>query len=249
MGSLKFGVPEGPDGTLYVLAADGGVSATPRQGFEVVFGRQKPDVHVCVGPRDPYISRRHGRFLCYGSEWWLRNEGKLPIQLPGPKDLLSGQETPIRQGYSPLFISSSSRREHLVEVCVLGATAGAMGSSGPFDSTWSRTPWPLDDDERLVLTALSQRYLRQDDYPQPLAWGHITDELNELAGYEAWTTKTTANLVADVRARLSRKGVRGLTREEVGEPLGNMLNHNLILELVRTASLVPSDLRLLDADD
>lgn len=47
--------------------------------------------------------------------------------------------------------------------------------------------------------------------------------------------------------RLSRAGgVEGLTREEVGEPVGNTLNHNLIMELLRSTTLVPSDLNLLE---
>ncbi len=40
----------------------------------------------------------------------------------------------------------------------------------------------------------------------------------------------------------------GLTREEVGEPVGNMLNHNLITELLRTRTLVPPDLLMLRQD-
>jgi hypothetical protein len=40
--------------------------------------------------------------------------------------------------------------------------------------------------------------------------------------------------------------VPGLTREEVGEPVGNALNDNLIRELVLSTTLVPPDLALLD---
>ncbi|MGH3874906.1 MAG: hypothetical protein ACRDSR_25960 [Pseudonocardiaceae bacterium] len=35
-------------------------------------------------------------------------------------------------------------------------------------------------------------------------------------------------------------------RNEVGEPVGNALNHKLILELLLSTTLVPPDLRLLD---
>ena len=51
-----------------------------------------------------------------------------------------------------------------------------------------------------------------------------------------------------MRRRLSSAGVPGLTREEVGEPVGNMLNHNLIGELLRTRTLVPPDLLVLGED-
>jgi hypothetical protein len=57
------------------------------------------------------------------------------------------------------------------------------------------------------------------------------------------------HLVARVRARLSRAGVAGLTREEVTGPVGNALNHNLLTEMVRSTTLVPPDLRRLDPPD
>jgi hypothetical protein len=44
------------------------------------------------------------------------------------------------------------------------------------------------------------------------------------------------------------RGVRGLLRSELGEPVGNMLNHNLIMELLRTATLTSQDLCLLGLD-
>lgn len=41
----------------------------------------------------------------------------------------------------------------------------------------------------------------------------------------------------------------GLTRDEVGEPVGNTLNHNLITELLLTTTLVPPDLAEIDLLD
>lgn len=58
-----------------------------------------------------------------------------------------------------------------------------------------------------------------------------------------WTTRTAEaapHRVAGVRNRLSREGVAGLTREEVGEPVGNALNDNLFAELLLSTTLVPS---------
>ena len=54
------------------------------------------------------------------------------------------------------------------------------------------------------------------------------------------------HLIGDVRDRMSREGVSGLSREEVGEPVGNSLNHNLIQELMLSMTLVPRDLTLID---
>jgi hypothetical protein len=57
------------------------------------------------------------------------------------------------------------------------------------------------------------------------------------------------HLVGRVRARLSRAGVAGLTREEVAGSVGNALNHNLLTELVHSTTLVPPDLRRLEPSD
>jgi hypothetical protein len=45
---------------------------------------------------------------------------------------------------------------------------------------------------------------------------------------------------------MSRRGVPYLTREEVGEPVGNTLNDNLLRELVRSSALTPKDLELME---
>ena len=43
--------------------------------------------------------------------------------------------------------------------------------------------------------------------------------------------------------------MRGMVRDEVGEPVGNALNHNLISELLLTATLVPPELAAIGALD
>jgi hypothetical protein len=57
--------------------------------------------------------------------------------------------------------------------------------------------------------------------------------------------RTAANTVEDVRERLHRRGIRGLIRDEVGEPVGSTLSVNLIRELLKTATLSAQDLLLL----
>lgn len=63
-----------------------------------------------------------------------------------------------------------------------------------------------------------------------------------------WTQKKVEHMVVVVRDRLAHDGVAGMTREEVGEPVGNMLNHNLLTELLVSTTLVPPDLNLLDGE-
>lgn len=248
-GGLAGRVPPAPPGSLFVLAADGGFAAPPRPAFEVVFGRKEPDVHVCIGPDDPRMSRFQGRITRGGSEWWLRNEGKLPIRLPQSRFLLSGNEIPLAEGYSPLFIRTSRRREHLLEVRVVGAGRRdtVVGTDDPTD-TAEPDGWDLDGTERLVLTALALRYLRQEPHPQPQSWKQVALDLNSAVSTRSdWTHKQAANVVLKVRERLMRY-VEGLRLEDWGDPAGNMVNHQLIQELLQTATLRPPDLRLLTPD-
>lgn len=243
--SLIENAPQAPPGTIFVVAEDGGF-AVPPGAHPLLFGRDVDEVHVAVGINDPCVSRKHGVFTCVGRDWWLRNTGALPIELPS-SILLTGHERRMDPGFTPLTIRSSRRRSHLVEVRV---TVG--GSRDDACSTDAQTKRPADVYEltmqqRMLLTALAQRYLVQDRYPQPLTWQQVADCLNRAPDCgSVWTARSVETKVGDVRKRLSReKGVEGLTREEVGEPVGNILNHNLILELLRTSTLNAQDLCLL----
>jgi hypothetical protein len=97
-----------------------------------------------------------------------------------------------------------------------------------------------------VLVALSQRYLLHDLHPQPLTWREVGNLLQDARPEASWSPRRAEHLVADIRTRLSKEGVAGLTREEVGEPIGNKLNENLITELMLSTTLVPPHLALLD---
>lgn len=243
-GSLAAGVAGGRPGTIYLQSAKGGISATLRSGFTVVFGRNEPDVHVCVGGNDPQVSRRHGSVRSDGRCWTLRNEGQLPIVFPGPVLVLSGDERPIQDGYTPLFIRSAPQRAHLIEVLVTPSPAAAQPTARPDEET-VQNRLTLTGTERLVMVALAQRYLRHDAHPQPLSWNQLAEQLNEIEGGTAWTRKRAEKAVEQVRLRAARAGVPGLTRDEVGEPVGNALNHNLITALLWSATLVPPDLAAL----
>ena len=248
-GGLGADTPPAPSGSIFVLAAAGGFAAPPRQSFELLFGRGGDDVHVVLGAGDPHISRRHGRFVCHGMEWWLRNEGRLPIRLPRETFLLSGEEMPLAVGYSPLFIRSSARHEHLLEVRVVGGSGGSGAGDGTEDDE-TRVPctWELSAHERLVLTALAQTYLRQERNPQPQTWKQVALDLAEVDADGDWNPHRAANVVGRVRDRLS-ESVAGLTLREYGDAPGNAINHRLIQELLQTTTLMPSDLRLLRGTD
>jgi hypothetical protein len=250
MPSLAGGVPGAPPGTILVKAAQGGFAVPPRK-FTVHFGRATLDVHVPVGAGDRYVSRLHGLFTCDGTQWWLRNEGRLPIQMLGEEPLLSGHEIVMAAGYTPLTIETPRPRSHWIEVYVVGSPSAADDA----DSQASTSPsgvYGLSPAERLVITALAQRYLRQERFPQPVSWKQVADDVSRADTQRKWTAKSAEHIVAGVRKRLSegRRPISGLLREdEVGEPVGNTLNHNLIQALLLDATLLPEDLHLLGEEE
>ncbi|QIS14145.1 FHA domain-containing protein [Nocardia arthritidis] len=246
---LAFGVPDSAPHTIYVLALTGGVATGPAPGRRIRFGRNRPEVDVCVGGDDRKISRCQGLLTHHENRWWVRNLGRQPLRLPGSRMLFGGEDPlPLDTGYTPMFIRGSGRREHLLELYVTGADTSRTGV-GPADPTDPPRTWRFSDTERLVLIVLAQRYLLQEAYPQPMAWSQAAIHLDDLQPDAGWTAKRVEHVVEKVRARLSAKGVAGLTREEVGEPVGNTLNHNLIRELIDSTTLIPPDLRLLEFRD
>jgi hypothetical protein len=245
--SLARGVPPSAPGTIFTLTLAGGVALGSGEGRTLVFGRNRPEVHICFGEDDLRVSRRHGMLVHRARRWWIHNEGKLPIRLPGARPLFRDEEpVPLDEGYTPLFVRGAGGREHLLEVYVTGAD----GRPAPRHRGPTRPPevWTLDDDERLALIVLGQRYLLHEPRPQPLPWHVAAARLAELRPSGGWTRERVEHLVVGVRNRLSAAGVPGLTHAEIGEPAGNAPDHNLLRELLLSATLVPPDLAVLDGD-
>jgi hypothetical protein len=244
IGSLSRGLPPARPGTLFVLGANGGMSVAPDADFPLLFGRNEPEVHVGVGLDDTSVSRRQGLIFRESSRWMLSNIGKLPIRFPGSKLVLSGHQAELPVAYTPLFIVAP-KQEHLLEVRIAAYTPPPGPGARYEAETDNPAPWDLDPIERLVLVCLGQRYLRHEPQPQPLTWAQVADELSRIRPDEHWTGKRTAHIVTKVRERLSTN-VAGLSGKDVSPPLGNMLNHNLITELLVTATIGTPDLHLLD---
>ncbi|MFC0113927.1 FHA domain-containing protein [Kibdelosporangium aridum] len=244
--SLVHGVPRAISGSVHALALGGGYSVGPSEGRVVYFGRNRPEVHICIGEDDRQVSRRHGELRHWDGRWWLRNTGRRPIRLPRSQWLFADEDAiPLSEGYTPLHVPGSREREHLLEVFVTG-TDGNKPASKHTEQTDMPRRYALSDEEQLVLVVLGQRYLLHDPGARPLTWQQAADQLAELRPEVAWTAKKVEHRVKTVRERLSQDGVPGLTREEVGEPVGNALNDNLLRELLRSTTLIPKDLSLLD---
>ncbi|WP_333767067.1 FHA domain-containing protein [Streptomyces sp. IBSBF 2435] len=245
-GSLARGVSAPVAGTVFALALTGGMRLGPGAGREILFGRNRPAVHVCLGEDDPLVSRHQGTLTHRGGQWWISNRGRLPIRLARGRLLFTGEEPlPLDTGYTPLFVRGSRHREHLLEVYVTDAD-GTAPTPRPADITLPPRTWILTAQERLVLVVLGRRYLLHEVRPQPLTWQDTAAHLARLQPGASWGPKKVEHVVSAVRTRLSRDGVPYLTREEIGEPVGNTLNDHLLRELLLSTTLVPPDLALLD---
>jgi hypothetical protein len=244
--SLARGVPQAVPGAIVALSLSGKVSLEPAEGRTMRFGRNRPAVDVCVGETDLQVSRTHGALTHHDGYWWVSNTGRLPIRLPRTRLLFRDEDpVPLPEGYTPLFIRGSRDREHLLEMYIVG-WHGGQPSAQHEAMTQPPKRWRLTPDEHLALVVLGQRYLLHEANPQPMSRQHAAQILAELQPDANWSAKRVEHVVADVRARLSARGVHGLVREEVGEPVGNALNDNLLRELVLSTTLVPTDLAQLD---
>lgn len=232
-------------GTLIARTLTGGIKAPPGIGFGILFGRDRDRVHVCVGEDDPHVSRHQGTLTHEEGQWKIRNTGRRLIRMNGRLLFNGDRPIPLQAGYTQLFISSP-RREHLLEVLITDHR-GVRPTPRHQDTTLEPRTWPLSEEERLALVVLGQRYLRQDPHPQPLSWRQTAAELANLRPDETWTPKKVEHLVAAVRRRMSSNGVPGLMKTEVGPPVGNALNDNLLRVLLTSTTLIPLHLELIDA--
>ncbi|MDN5860670.1 MAG: hypothetical protein L0H84_18865 [Pseudonocardia sp.] len=148
---------------------------------------------------------------------WCIAWAACPFRLPGSQLVLAGDSEPLPTAHTPIFIRTAPGREHLLETRISGQSS-PDGTARHDHDTAQPVRWQLSPREHLVLDELS-----------PTRAGR----------------RRRPRAVAGVRERMGRLGATGLTREEVGEPVGNSLNHNLILELLLSASIVPPDLDLL----
>ncbi|WNV85102.1 hypothetical protein [Umezawaea sp. Da 62-37] len=57
---LALGATRVAPGALSVLTLAGGVTIDPCDRGQLRFGRNRPEVEVCVGENDVMVSRRHG---------------------------------------------------------------------------------------------------------------------------------------------------------------------------------------------
>lgn len=235
-------------GVLTVRTISGTFVADPVDGRTVSFGRNSEEVDVCAGGDDERVSRRQGLLVRRRGTWWLSNTGKSVIELPHAQWLRPRDEAvPLQAGDTTLFVIGTAGRRHVLELHISG-TDGAP-SARHRAATQQGPTWALSPQERLVLAALGQRHLANEPDPQPLGRLQVAELLNDVEQTDTWNAKRVERVVKKVRDRLAARGVPRLQSDEVEEPIGNVLSNNLLKELVRTMSLVPEDLDLLELPD
>ncbi|MFG2555544.1 FHA domain-containing protein [Streptomyces sp. NPDC048581] len=247
--SLARGVAPATPGTLHARTVTGEFSAPPHQGLTVRFGRgEKPEVDLGVGVDDLRVSRRHGELTYLQGLWWLRNTGQQLVRLPRGRMMhLTTEPIPLATGYTPLFVKGSGYREHLVELYVSG-----HDDQGPVSRRRAETvrpeTWSLDDDERLLLVVLGQRYLLYEEDPRPLTYRQTAERLAYLRPDAKWNERRIEFRIEAVRRRLHGTGFKYplLHDKAEGRPADNSLLHNLIRGLVESTTLVPPDLELME---
>ena len=252
--------PPPPPGTLVVLVPEGGPTFRPQEGRVLWFGRNRPEVHICIGPDDLGVSRQHGALEFTAGRWWVRTTGRNPVRV-GPTTLHRGDDpVPLAEGRTSLLVEGADPNDlHLVRVEIAGAAgkprpgAGTVRQPTRTFGTKARA-FALDPAERLVMTVVAARHLaaRRDGpsgpEPQPLTAREAAEELAVLAPAAGWTQKKVEHLVKKVRERLTAQGVPGLVPEPGRPGFDSSFRRNLIEALLGTGTLTPEDLRLLDPD-
>ena len=231
---------------VVVAAVGDSVTMPPKEGRELLFGRNRPEVHVCVGEDDLAVSREQGTLTYSAGRWWLRNKGHVAIRIGETRRLTAYDEpVPLAEGYTSLVVEGSQGRLHLVETLVMGAATGKKPRPG--DPTMPVRAWELQPEEKLAVVVLAQAYLRNELNAQPVSWVRAAELMTEIDPGRGWTEKRVEHRVRALRLRLAACGVHGLIQPEVGGA-GDVLKHNLIRELITTNTISSKDLALIERD-
>ncbi|MEZ5382183.1 MAG: hypothetical protein R2754_10385 [Microthrixaceae bacterium] len=216
-------------------------------GDELAFGR---DAALTIDESNRYLHRVAGTFSHHDGHWWLRNDGtRLPltvIEAEGrPMTVLPpGVETSLWPGTFAVRFEAGPARYELRGACPGDPAAGEAGPGAPtHDEADLTRPWgrlELNDDQRAILAALTERQLRD-----PLAEPGPLPPNRMVAQRLGWSISKFNRKLDHLCARFARHGVRGL-QGTAGTSANDRRQH--LVDHVMTHSLVcPADLDVLDA--
>lgn len=237
------------EGRLYVDFC--GEEHVVAPGESLSFGREAD----LVIDENPYMHRVVGRFVNGDGRWWLDNvcsatvlnlaernhvDGNTPVTsviAPGSRMALSSAE------FGCGFLAGSTRYELEGALEVAPSDLAHDGCHLERDGTGRRTlEWgivELNDDQRLLLVALAEQWLRD-----PLSHGHAVPARRASARRLGWSLSKYNRKLDHLCAKLARVGVDGLYGQEGLQALDR--RRVLAEHVVRSALVNADDLRLLD---
>lgn len=221
----------------------------PSEGRRILFGRNRPAVHLCVGEHDLSVSRVHGVFVHRQGRWWLVNSGGLGIRMNDERLVAPEDEPyPLPVDQTMLTIEGLRGRRHLIEVLVTGADS-TPGTPAYSMRTERTTGHRIDREERLVVVALAQAYLRGEPDPRPESWNQVGALLADLYPDDGWTEKKAEHKARGLRLRLDVAGRPGMVARPGTADLGSSLKERLVRELIMSNTIGSKDLALIDDPD
>ena len=212
----------------------------------ISFGRQGD---IVIDEANTYMHRQAGDFVLSEDTWWFRNQsthtemvikagnGRRTAVPPGATHQLSEGKGTVA------FQFGLSNYE--IDYRVSGAAAPpVVDAPAPKSGTTTHTfgVIRINEEQRLMLTALCETRLRQPDKRNPAIAANAT-----IAHRLGWTLRKFDRKLDYVCRKLSETGVPGL-RGEKGHEASDRREH-LVEHMLRTRAITEDDLAALDAVD
>ena len=219
-----------------------------RPGQVLTFGRSA-GCTIRLPAADQGVSRSAGRLAFHGGAWWVRNNSSASVlYVSGDRgfrvDLPPEMWAPVQQWHAKIrlqgLLDSYTLRLRLPDLDDLpepGTSTGQSGTgtislAGEHLVTTTRRRPPLNDGDRLILTARFEDYLN---------WRHTGPvaprSARETAERIGWQAHTVAKRCENIRDRYARLGIPGLRGPRALEELAMLL--------ISTGELTADDLQRL----
>ncbi|MEE9414728.1 MAG: hypothetical protein V3V01_05540 [Acidimicrobiales bacterium] len=208
------------------------------------FGRQGD---IVLDESNVYLHRQAGDFVYFDHGWWLRNQSSQAEMLVRTAD---GRRTTVPPETSHQLSQSQGVVQFQFGVSNYelewrlegGPSAPEMPAPQPLSGAETHTfgVVRINDEQRVMLVALSEPRLRNPDQRSPSLPANA-----EVAHRLGWTLRKFDRKLDYVCRRLSEAGVPGLRGERGHEAADRRVN--LVEHMIRIGAIGPDDLALLEA--